>query len=311
MGQTELTIPLNGRHHVDRMDALAALVTIADRGSFAAAAREHRVSPQAITRAVAGVEARLGVRLFQRTTRSVRMTQEGAVYIARCRHLLSDLQDAERELVGARLEPQGTLVVTAPVVFGRMHVLPVVAALLQRHAGLVVRLVLTDRTLQMVEEGVDVAVRLGELADSSLKAVRVGEVRRVLVASRDYLDQHGAPAAVADLRHHAVIAFTGISSSDEWRFGRSGRASVTLRPRLVVNDAAAAISAAEAGLGITRVLSYQVAEQVAKRRLRILLPDFEPNPMPVSLLFEAQRSAAANVRAFVDEASARLRATRW
>ncbi|RYG11194.1 MAG: LysR family transcriptional regulator [Burkholderiales bacterium] len=296
---------------MDRLDALAALVTIADRGSFAAAAREHRVSPQAITRAVGGLEARLGVRLFQRTTRSVRATQEGAVYIARCRRLLTELQDAERDMTGARQEPRGALVVTAPVVFGRMHVLPVVAALLRRHAGLAVRLVLADRMLQMVEEGVDIAVRLGELGDSSLKAVRVGEVRRVLVASRDYLHQHGAPVTVADLRHHAVIAFTGISTSDDWRFGKSGRASVTLQPRLVVNDAAAAISAVEAGLGIARVLSYQVAEQVAKRRMTILLPDFEPNPMPVSLLFEAQRSMAANVRAFVDEASERLRAARW
>lgn len=292
---------------MDRLSTLAAFVTIADKGSFAAAAREHRVSPQAITRAVAGLEARLGVRLLQRTTRSVRLTDEGALFLARCRQPLADLGDAERAIVGAGAEPQGSLVVTAPVVFGRMHVLPIVAELLRRHPRLVVRLVLIDRFAQLVEEGIDVAVRIGELADSALRAVKVGEVCRVLVASPAYLEARGAPSRLADLRHHDVIAFTGISASDKWRFGRNSRTSVQVSPRLIVNGADAAIGAAAAGLGICRVLSYQVADELAAGRLRTVLDEAAPPPVPVNLVFHGARADAPNVRGFLDAAKARFR----
>lgn len=295
---------------MDRLAALAAFVTIANKGSFAAAARKHRVSPQAITRAIAGLEEHLGVRLFQRTTRSVRLTEDGAQFVVRCRQVLADLRDAELSVMGARSEAQGTLVVTAPVVFGRLHVVPIIASLLKRHPRLAVRLLLIDRFVQLVEEGVDVAVRIGELADSALRAVRVGEVRRVLVASSDYLKANGTPAVPADLRRHAVIAFTSISASDEWRFGADERTAVGVRPRLIVNSADAAIAAAEAGLGITRVLSYQVSASVAQRRLRTVLDGAAPSPMPISLLFQADRAASPNVRSFVDEAVSYFRTAR-
>jgi DNA-binding transcriptional LysR family regulator len=293
---------------MDRLDALSTFVTIADRGSFAAAAREHRVSPQAITRAVAALEARLGVQLFLRTTRSVRLTEEGSVFLDRCRQLLLDLNEAEQAVMGAAAEPQGPLVVTAPVVFGRMHVVPVIAELLRLHPRLSVRLVLIDRFAQLVDEGIDVAVRIGELADSALRAVRIGEVRRVLVASPTYLERRGAPTSPAELRHHDIIAFTGLSASDEWRFGPGGRKIVRVQPRLVVNGADAAIGAAVEGIGICRLLSYQVSRELAEGRLRTVLDADAPPPVPVNLVFQAARAGAPNVRAFIDQAAAHLRA---
>lgn len=292
---------------MDRLSTLAAFVTIADKGSFAAAAREHRVSPQAITRAVAALEARLGVRLLQRTTRSVRLTDEGALLLARCRQPLVELDDAERAVVGTGAEPQGSLVVTAPVVFGRMHVVPVVADLLRQHPRLVVRLILSDRFAHLVEEGIDVALRIGELADSALRAVKVGEVRRVLAASPAYLEARGTPSRIAELRNHDVIAFTGIAASNEWRFGHDSRASVQVSPRLFVNSADAAIGAAAAGLGICRVLSYQVTADVAAGRLRTVLDEAAPPAVPVNLVFHGARAGTPNVRSFLEAAKTRFR----
>ncbi|HYD98491.1 MAG TPA: LysR family transcriptional regulator [Alphaproteobacteria bacterium] len=296
---------------MDRLDAIAAFVTIADRGSFAAAAREHRVSPQAVTRAIAGLEARLGVQLLRRTTRSVRLTEEGALFLARARQVLADLQDAELMVMGARAEPRGTLVVTAPALFGRLHVVPVAAELLRRHPRLTVRLLLLDRVVQLVEEGVDVAVRIGDLGDSAHHAVRLGEVRRILVASPAYLDAQGEPQTVSDLRRHQIVAFTGASGSDDWRFGPEEKQAVHVRPRLVVNGADAAIAAAEAGLGITRVLSYQAGGRIAEGRLRTVLDAAAPPALPVSLLFQANRGASPKVRAFIELARDQLRNASW
>ena len=279
---------------MDRLDALAAFVAVADQGSFAAAARRLGISPPAATRAVAALEARLGTVLFQRTTRSVRLTEEGAAFLGRARQVLADLHDAERMAAGARSEPQGTLAVTAPVLFGRMHVVPIVGELLRMHPRLAVRLLLLNRTVQLVDEGMDVAVRIGTLPDSALRSVKVGEVRRVLVASPAYLDAHGTPGTADDLAGHSVVAFTGI--------GAGGAAHV--RPRLVVNDADAAVEAAVAGLGITQVLSYQVSADLAAGRLRTV--GDAGAPVPVSLLFQPARGIAPNVRAFLDLAKARL-----
>jgi len=292
---------------MDRLESLAAFAQVADLGGFAPAARAMRVSPTAITRAVAGLEARLGVALLHRTTRSVRLTEEGALFLPRARQVLADLKEAESLVMGAQSEPQGTLVVTAPVVFGRTHVVPVVAELLKRHPRLTIQLLLLDRNVQMVEEGIDIAIRIGELPDSSLHAVRLGEVRRVLVASPTYLKAHGKPVEVADLRRHAIVAFTGISPSDEWRFGQDGKSVVRVRPRLVLNNADAGIAAVKRGLGIGRFLSYQVAEDIAQGRLRTLLDEAAPSPAPVHLLFQASRSASPNVRSFIDAAKASLR----
>lgn len=292
---------------MDRLESLAAFAHVADLGGFAAAARAMRVSPTAITRAIAGLEERLGVALLHRTTRSVRLTEEGALFLPRARQVLADLREAENLVMGAQSEPQGTLVVTAPVVFGRTHVVPVVAKLLARHPRLTIQLLLLDRMVQMVEEGIDIAIRIGDLADSALHSVRLGEVRRVLVASPAYLKAHGKPATVSELRQHAIVAFTGISPSDEWRFGVEDKTVVRIRPRLVLNNADAGIAAVIRGLGIGRFLSYQVAEDIAAGRLRTLLDEVAPAPAPVHLLFQALRSASPNVRSFIDAAKASLR----
>lgn len=306
---------------MDRLAALSAFVAVADRGSFAAAARHLRVSPPAVTRAVAGLEERLGAALFRRTTRSVSLTDEGAAFLERCRSALSELSDAEQAVMGARAEVQGRLAVTAPVMFGRLHVVPILAAMLRQHPKLTVDLSLVDRNVQLAEEGVDVAVRIGELADSALVAVRVGAVRRVLVASPAYLAAHGEPAEPGELGRHALIAFTGVSPRDEWRVGSapreggrerphgspSRRTAVAVRPRFVVNSADAAIAAALEDLGITRVLSYQVSAELAAGRLRTVLDGSEGPPLPIHVLFAAERRASPKLRRFVEDAKRHFR----
>ncbi len=255
-----------------------------------------------MTRAVASLERQIGVRLLHRTTRSVRLTEEGATFLSACRQVLSQLRAAEDAVRGTLSEPQGQLVVTAPVALGRLHVVPIVAALLIRNPRLSVRLALIDRTIQLVEEGIDVAVRIGELADSALRSVEVGHVRYVLVASPAYLEAHGVPQTPEDLHLHELIMFTGVSSSDEWRLGPGGNRGVRVRARLSVNTADAAISAAEAGFGITRVLSYQASAAIAAGRLQRVLDSEAPPAVPVTLLFEGGRSASPNVRGFIDQA---------
>jgi DNA-binding transcriptional LysR family regulator len=292
---------------VDRLDSLRAFLAVAERLSFTAAARDLRVSPTAASRAVAAIERELGVALFRRTTRAVALTPEGAAYRERCRDALAELDDAARSLRGDNSEPRGLLVVTAPVVFGRMHVLPIVADLLRAHPGLNVRLMLTDRVARVVDEGVDVAVRIADLSDSGLNAVRVGETRRVLVASPSYLTARGAPGCVAELHNHSLLAFDNFAPNGEWRFG--GRATIRFEPRLLTDSVESAIDAATAGLGITRALCYQVARQVAEGSLTILLPEQEPSPLPITLLFQANRQRSPNVRALVDLARERLRAS--
>lgn len=294
---------------MDRLAALTTFIAIADEGAFATAARRLRISPQAATRAIAMLEERLGAQLLHRTTRAVRLTDEGAAFLIRARAILADLADAEQTLVGTQASPRGTLSLTAPVIFGRLHVLPIVATLLRSNPDLSIRLVLIDRIVQLVEEGLDLAVRIGELADSALRAVPVGEVRSVLVASPTYVRARGAPKAPADLRRHDIIAFTGLSGSDDWRFGPEGRTSVRVRPRLIVNSADASIAAARAGLGITRALSYQVSKAVNAGRLVLVLDQHAPPAIPINLLFQSARSASPNVRAFIDAAKGYFRRT--
>ncbi len=242
---------------MDHIEAMRVFVAVARDGSFAEAARRMRLSPSVATRAVAQLEDRLGVKLFSRTTRSVRLTELGAAHLGRCAQIIEELDSAERMLRGETGELRGEMVVAAPVVFGRLHVLPVVAELLRRHAGLSVRLMLSDRNAHLVEDGIDVAIRIGALADSSLMALRLGSVDHVLVASPDYVAAHPAPARVTDLQHHSLIVFEGLGQTNEWRFRDE---AIRIRPRLSVTTADAAIAAAEAGLGITRALSYQVAD---------------------------------------------------
>lgn len=292
---------------MDRLTALKTFILVAEHHSFAEAARRMRVSPTAASRSVSELEQTLGAVLLRRTTRSVSLTPEGAIYAERCRRLLDDLDDADRSLRGQDAEPRGGLLVTAPVVFGRMHILPVVTALLARHPALHAQLSLSDRVVRLVEEGVDVAVRIADLSDSALHAIRIAEARRVLVASPAYLDAHGEPSEVAHLHDHPLIMFDNFALNREWRFTAEGRPAIRLEPRLLTNSVEAAIDAALADIGIARVLSYQVQEHVRNGRLRYLLEQYEPPPVPIHLVFQANRRRTPNVSAFITEAQAYFR----
>jgi DNA-binding transcriptional LysR family regulator len=293
---------------MDRLDAMRAFVAVAQRGSFIRAAEHLRLSPTAVTRAVAGLEDQLGLRLLNRTTRSMRLTNQGALYRDACQRILADLDEAERRIRGEAAEPRGLLTIAAPLMFGRLYVLPVVQRLLRDHPALSVRLMLSDHVVPLVEEAVDVAVRLADLPDSALIAVRIGEVRRVTVASPAYLKAHGAPATPADLARHTIISFEGARSSAEWRFGANEDIVVRVDPRLIVNTADAAILAAEDGLGITRTVSYQVDAPVRAGRLQPVLETFATPPYPVSIVHPPHRLDSANVAAFIKAARAHFAA---
>jgi DNA-binding transcriptional LysR family regulator len=298
---------------MDRLDAMRAFATVADLGSFAEAARRLRLSPAAVTRAVALLEDQLGVLLLHRTTRSVKLTERGALYREGCGQILADLEAAERNVRGEDAAPRGTLSLAAPLMFGRLHVLPIVTRLLRDHHGLTVRLMLADRVVHLVEEGMDAAVRIGALADSALVAVKIGEVGPVLVASPAYLAARGMPDSPAELAGHDLVAFDSIATTNDWHFGTPGRpterSSVRVEPRLTVNSADAAIAAAEAGLGIAQVGSYQVCSAIEAGRLSLVLPGFKPPPMPVSLIHLSRRLATPNIVAFIKAARAYFLAT--
>lgn len=281
---------------MDRLDRIRIFHAVADRSSFAEAARQLNISPVAASRAVAALEDELGVQLLRRTTRSVGLTEEGGDYLGRSRTALIELEDAARAVRGEDSRPRGLLVVTAPLIFGRMHIMPVVADLLRGHPGLTIRLSLIDRMVRLVEEGIDVAVRIAQLPDSALRAVQIAAVRRVLVASPDYLARRGAPAAAHELQLHDLIAFDTFTPNGEWRLGG---ATLRVEPLLATNSVEGAIEAALRGLGIARVFSYQVAAHVAEGRLVRLLPYCESENVPVSLVYQANRQRSSNVKGFI------------
>ena len=269
---------------MDRFAALTSFVAVADRGGFAAAARHLGLSPAAVTRTIAALERHLGVSLFRRSTRMVALTEEGAGLLERAREILAQLQQAEHEAMGGQAAPRGELHVTAPVMFGRLHVLPVIGDLLAGHPDLSVRLTLLDRNMRLVEERIDVAVRIGALPDSGLRAVAIGSVRQVIVASPDYCARHGAPAHPRDLAKHDLIDGDHVRSGSQWRFGRIVR-GVPITPRLTVTSIEAQLDAAAAGLGLANVLSYQSARGIefgcAVPRAGRLCPAARPNPPPI------------------------------
>lgn len=284
---------------MDRFAALTTFVAVAERNGFAPAGRHLGMSPPAVTRTVAALERHLGTALFRRSTRSVALTDEGAALLARAREILAQLQEAEREAMGGRSAPRGELHVTAPVVFGRLHVLPVVADLLARHPALSVRLMLLDRNIRLVEEGIDVAVRIGPLRDSSLRAVAIGSVRRVVVASPAYLARRGVPVDPRDLSRHDIVAGDAIRPGAPWRFGPRSR-GIAVAPRLTVTSVDAELAAVLAGQGLANLLSYQAAEGLASGALRSVLDAHAPPPIPVHLLFDANRARTPAVRLFID-----------
>lgn len=296
---------------MDRLDAMQAFVAAVDRGSLSSAARALGRSAASITRAVASLEERVGARLLRRTTRSLELTEAGDRYLAVARRVLADVAEAERTARDTRSRPRGLLTVTAPSTFGVLHVRRVVEDCLAQNPDVRARLWLVDRVVNLVDEGVDVAVRIAHLPDSALVAIAVGTVRRVLVASPDYLARHGRPSTPSLLATHRCIAFTALTPSDVWTFGarRAGERAkrVKVHPVLSVNVAEAAIAAAKSGLGLTCALSYQVESAVRSGELVVVLPAFEPAPLPVHVVYPAANASVAKVRAFVDLAVPRLK----
>jgi DNA-binding transcriptional LysR family regulator len=286
---------------MDRIDAMQAFVAVADLRGFAPAARKLGLSPSGVTRLVAGLEERLGARLLQRTTRSVTLTDVGTRYLERARRILADIEEAEGSAEGERTRPNGRLVVSAPVGFGRLHVSPVMSAYLTRYPEVTAELRLADRVVNLVEDGVDLAVRIGHLADSSLVARHVGEMRRIVVASSGYLGQRGEPDTPQAIASHQTIQFGAATASPDWRFVENGREiRAVSAPRLTTNSADAAIQYAEQDGGLTRVLAYQAADAIKAGRLRIVLAHFEPPALPIHLVYPTSRLLSAKVRAFID-----------
>ena len=294
---------------MDRLQAMTTFVAVVDSGGFASAARKLNLSPPVVTRAVAELEERLGLRLLTRTTRFVRVTDAGARFADDCRRILAEIEEAETAATGTHSAPRGTLSLTAPVLFGHLYVTPVLVEYLRRFPEVDAQCLFLDRVVNVVEEGIDVAVRIGELPDSSLQATRVGRVRRVLVASPDYLRAHGTPMRPEALAGHTIVLASAVTPVSEWRFNDAGKPLMQrLHARMSTTSNDSALAAAVAGLGITRLLSYQVAAHLRTGSLQILLEDFEGAPLPVHVVHHEGRRATQKVRSFVDLAVETLRA---
>jgi len=280
-------------------------VAVAEEQGFAAAARRLGFSAPAVTRAVAALEESLGVKLLNRTTRYVRATEAGLRYLEDARRIIQQVHLADEAATGINSEPRGHLAITAPVMFGRLFVMPGIVDYLQRYPDTQVDAVFLDRVVNLLEEGLDVGIRIGELADSSMRALSVGSVRHIVCASPDYIKRCGLPQTPQDLLQHTLISSSAAHSLTDWRFANQ---SLRIKPRLTVTSNDGAIEAAREGLGITRLLSYQVAASLAAGELKILLENFEPAPLPVSIVHREGRFASSKVRSFIDLMAARLRA---
>lgn len=286
---------------MDLLHQMRVLVSVVETNGFASASRALQISPAAVTRAIADLEATLGIGLLTRSTRVVKPTEAGTRYYEDCKRILTEVQEANDAAGGQNTEPRGRLVVTASVLFGAMYAIPIVTQYLSAYPETEAQVILLDRVVNLVDEGIDVAFRIGELPDSSLHAQRVGEVRLVACASPDYIARQGAPAHPRELQRHTCIAATGLAPSSEWRFVEDGRPlGVRVRPRLWTSTNDAAISAAVLGFGVARVLDYQVASHLANRRLEVVLDGFAPAPLPVHLVYPQGRKAPIRVRRFID-----------
>lgn len=293
---------------MDRFQEMHIFATVAQEQGFSSAARRLGLSAASVTRAVAALELRIGTQLLVRTTRSVHLSEAGQRYLEDCRRILAEVQEAEDSAAGSHAQPRGQLTVTAPILFGDLFVTPVMAAYLAQYPDVTINAVLVDRIVSMVEEGIDVAVRIGDLPDSSQHAIRVGDVRRVICGSPQYFARHGRPKHPQELATAPVVATSATGQQRSWPFLDAGEA-ITVRPepRLIVTANQAAITAASLGLGLTRVLSYQVAAKVAAGELEIVLADFELPPLPIHLVYQGGRKAPARVRSFIDFAVTALR----
>lgn len=294
---------------MDRLEAMAILVAIADGGTLSEASRNLRIPLASVSRKLSELESSLNVKLLTRTTRALEFTDTGKTYVTLCRRILDEVSEAERTVTGEYTVPKGVLSVTAPIVFGRLHMVPVVAEFLKAYPQVDIQLLLTDRSIDLLEQRVDLALRIGELPSSSLVAQRIGEIRQVTCASPDYLKKHGCPKAPSDLKRHDCITVTVLGSAKSWDFS-SGKSKITVpvHSRLEVTAPEAGLEAAARGVGITRALSYQVVGFQNDHRLQIILKAFEPKPRPVHLVHTAGRIIPLKMRAFLDFASPRLKA---
>lgn len=294
---------------MDRFDAMSVLLAVVEEGSLSAGARRLRAPLATVSRKVNDLEQHLNTRLIVRTSRRIELTEAGRDYVTASRSILRQLKDAERAAAGEYSEPRGELVVTAPVVFGRRHVMPIAIGFLDAHPAIDLKLLMADRLVNMVEEHVDAAVRIGQLPDSGLIATRVGAVRQVVCASPAYLARHGMPHVPEDLPAHDGIGFSGLVGNGGWTFRRDGRTiEVEPRRRLLLNTTEPAIEAAVAGFGITRVPDYQVRDELASGDLVELLRDFATDPLPVSLVYPDLGLMPLKLRSFLNWSAPRLRA---
>ncbi|MBX9912431.1 MAG: LysR family transcriptional regulator [Pseudomonadaceae bacterium] len=293
---------------MDRFQEMQVFLAVAEQEGFALAARHLNMSPPSVTRAVAALEERIGTLLLARTTRSVRLTEAGQRYVADCRRILAELEEAEESAAGSHANARGQLTLTAPMLFGELFVTPIMVGYLEQQPAVSIKALLVDRVVSMVDEGIDVAVRIGNLPDSGLHAVEAGFVRRVVCAAPGYLAEHGRPEHPEQLREQRIVMSSSSTLTSDWHFNRDAEAfAVRLEPRLVVSANQAAISAAKLGWGLTRVLSYQVAAQVAAGELELVLEQFEPAPLPIHVVYQGGRKVPAKVRTFVDYCVEQLR----
>jgi DNA-binding transcriptional LysR family regulator len=294
----------------DRFESMSLLIAVVDAGSFSGASRQLGIPLATVSRKICELETYLNTRVLQRSTRQLSLTGAGHSYVDACRRILEETREAERAVSGEYVTPKGELVISAPVIFGYRYVLPVITQFLNTYSAINVRVILNDRAINLLDEHVDIAVRVGDLPDSNFIAARVGEIRHVVCASPEYYGQFGMPHTPSDLIGHQCITFEGLSPSNEWVFlSEKSQHSVPIKSRLVVNTAEAAIAAATAGLGITRVLSYQIADVVRSGKLVIALEKFEPSLSPINIVHLRQGMLALKTRAFLDFAKPRLLAT--
>lgn len=292
----------------DRLEAMSILVSVADEGSLSAVSRRLDLPLATVSRKISELEAHLGTRLFQRAGRGLILTETGRDYTSACRRILEDVTEAERLASGEFRAPKGNLVVTAPLVFGRLHLLPVIVEFLKTYPEIDVRLIQSDRLFDLPEEHVDLAVRIGKPPDSSLLSRNIGTTRRVICASPGYLMEHGSPTKPDDLRQHVCVSFEGLMSTQSWSFRKDrSEENVAIHSRLAVNTAEAAIDAAVAGLGLVRVLSYQVQDLVAQGLLKTVLDEAEQDPWPISILYPSRGLVPQKVRVFLDFATRGLK----
>ena len=292
---------------MDRFHEMQVFLAVAEEEGFAAAARRLKTSPPSVTRAIAAMEQRIGTQLLARTTRSLHLTEAGQRYLEDCRRILAELEEAEEAAAGSYSIPGGHLTVTAPVLFGELYVAPVLGEYLDQFPLVNISALLVDRVVNMADEGVDVAVRIGHLHEPGQQAIKVGEVRRVVCASPAYLDQHGRPQRPEQLREARIVSSSSSQLVSEWTFVDAGQQlKIAIEPRLSVTANNAAINLARLGWGMTRVLSYQVAAAVAAGELELVLEAFEPAPLPIHVVFQQNGRIPAKVNTFVDFLSQRL-----